>query len=69
MPRNTRVGQIFNRKKDVIRIDGSEQVKDTDYIATGKVLVRTCWSEDFQTLITKTELPTLNGPGTFNLKS
>jgi len=33
---------------DVILLDGSEQVKETDPIAVGKVIVRTAWSENRQ---------------------
>ena len=33
-------------KTDVLLLDGTEQVKENDPIAVGKVIVRTVWSED-----------------------
>jgi len=63
VPKAPSLGKIF-AKTDVLSLDGSEQVKSTDGIALGKVLVRTVWSDDNQVLVSKTELNTQAGPGT-----
>jgi hypothetical protein len=51
-------------KTEVFQLDGTEQVKDSDSFAIGRVRVRTAWSEDGQTLIHRTHLHTQQGSGT-----